>query len=106
MSFRTVILTPEGSVFDGPVDALTAPGLAGGFGILPHHAPMVAALTAGTLEVRHEEEVRFYVVYGGIAEMRAGKMTILTDRLVPIEDPAEAELKLEELIVQCGPLPT
>ena len=43
------VLTPEGPVFQGDVESVTAPGSDGQFGILRGHAPLVTSLGYGLL---------------------------------------------------------
>ena len=50
-TYELNIVTPEKSVFDGPVSSTTLPGEAGYLGVWAHHAPMVAALIPGVLTV-------------------------------------------------------
>ena len=50
-TFTLEIVSPEQTVYRGEAMSLTAPGSAGSFGVLAHHAPLLAALKAGTLTV-------------------------------------------------------
>lgn len=50
-AFALRVVTPEETVFAGDAVELTAPGSEGSFGILAHHAPLLAALKAGDLSV-------------------------------------------------------
>ena len=38
------IISPAGILFKGETDYVSFPGIAGSFDVLPHHAPMIAAL--------------------------------------------------------------
>ena len=42
------IVSPDGILFEGETESVSFPGVAGSFDILPHHAPLIAALKAGT----------------------------------------------------------
>ena len=46
------ILTPEGTAFEGPVEAVFLPGTMGRFEVLPGHAPIVSTLTKGEIRWR------------------------------------------------------
>ena len=46
---RCEVVTAERTVFDDDVDMVVAPGIEGQLGILPHHAPLMTALTYGEL---------------------------------------------------------
>lgn len=74
-TFNVQIVTPSGSVYDGPAESITAMGEGGSFGVLANHAPMVAATAAGVLTVRGPEQ-RFFVVGPGVLEV-AGDVVVL-----------------------------
>ena len=52
------IISPDGILFEGEIEAATFPGTAGSFDILPHHAPMIAALKEGI--IRYEDGSKRY----------------------------------------------
>jgi F-type H+-transporting ATPase subunit epsilon len=54
-TFSISVLTPEGLIWEGRASAVNAPGVAGGFGVLAHHQPMVAALQPGPLVITAED---------------------------------------------------
>jgi F-type H+-transporting ATPase subunit epsilon len=81
-TFHLSILTPEQGVYEGEVEYLEAPGSEGGFGVLPHHAPMVTGLARGTLKVRMADgQVRTWPVAGGFFEVSNNKATVLADAI-------------------------
>ena len=43
------IISPEKEIYNGEVESVTLPGMAGAFTILPQHAPIVSSLRAGKL---------------------------------------------------------
>lgn len=45
------IITPESKVFSGEVDAVQLPGLDGSFQVLKGHAPIISALSAGSVKI-------------------------------------------------------
>jgi len=51
-TFQLSILTPETGVFEGAVEYVEVPGIAGYLGVLAHHAALVTGLARGTLTVR------------------------------------------------------
>ena len=81
-TFALSILTPEGSVFEGPVEYAQVPGSQGYLGVLAHHAGLVTALASGTLTVRHAggREERWQVE-GGFFEVSNNRATVLADAL-------------------------
>jgi F-type H+-transporting ATPase subunit epsilon len=49
--FEVALVTPEGTVYEGPVDMVIVPGAAGEIGVLARHAPLVAMLKAGSTRI-------------------------------------------------------
>ena len=50
-SFQTSVITPEGTVFEGPAEFVAIPAIDGELGILHNRAPLLAKLGAGRLRV-------------------------------------------------------
>ena len=80
-SYSIQVLTPEGLVWEGRGTAVNAPGVVGGFGILPRHQPMVAALQPGPLRITAEDgvEVRYRVGVGVLEVTAFHDVLVLTD---------------------------
>ena len=76
---RLEIITAEREVYSDDVDAVTAPGIEGQLGILPHHAPLMTALQPGELMIRKGGEESYLVVTGGFMEVLGNKVTVLAD---------------------------
>lgn len=85
------IITAERVVFKGDVDMVVAPGVEGQLGILPHHAPLMTALTIGEL-VLHKagEEDTIMAIGGGFMEVGPKHVTILADSAERAEEIDEA----------------
>jgi F-type H+-transporting ATPase subunit epsilon len=103
MSFNLKIITPQGSVFEGDVESLYAPGTDGYFGVLSSHAPMVSAIGTGIMKVDKEGDIQYYVISGGVAEINREETTILAEIVRKVSGPDEAEIELEEISI---PTPT
>jgi F-type H+-transporting ATPase subunit epsilon len=74
------VVTAERVVFDDRVDMVVAPGIAGQLGILPHHAPLMTALTFGELVIhRKDQDDEFIAIGGGFLEIGPDHVTILAD---------------------------
>jgi F-type H+-transporting ATPase subunit epsilon len=73
------VITPERIALDQSVSSVRIPGVDGSIGILPRHAPMVAALDVGLMHYRTDgrEEVMF--VSGGFAEVRDNTVRIVSE---------------------------
>ena len=88
------IVSPEGELFSGEIEMLTADGGAGEIAITPRHAPLLTNLTPGPVKLvleGGEEEVFF--ASGGFLEVQPGVITLLTDVAERADDidAAEAE---------------
>ena len=90
---RLDILTAERSLFEGEVDAVTAPGVEGELGVLPHHAALMTALQPGELRYRSGNEETQLAVTGGFMEVTANRVVVLADAAERVEeiDVARAE---------------
>jgi F-type H+-transporting ATPase subunit epsilon len=77
------VITPEKIALDRAVTSVRLPGLDGSIGVLPRHAPMVAALDTGLLRYRPadgqagRDECLF--VAGGFAEMRGETLRVVSE---------------------------
>lgn len=70
------ILTPDGPVFDGPVEAAFLPGSGGPFEVLPGHAPIISSLEAGSIVWRTGGKERSVVIKNGSAIQDKGIITV------------------------------
>ena len=93
-TFHMAIYTPEGEAFNGAVESLEAPGREGRFGVLAHHAPMIAALRRGILHARDGGREMYFVTGEGVLEISGGNVTILADTASAAEDAAKARILL------------
>ena len=87
---RLEILTAERSLFEGDVDAVTAPGVEGELGILPHHAALMTALQPGELRYRSGADETQLAVTGGFMEVTANRVVVLADAAERVEEIDEA----------------
>ena len=64
------IITPDKKLFDGNIKSAIFPGSEGSFGVLNNHAPMIATLTNGNIEVTEESNNKVnFQVKGGVVEV-------------------------------------
>ena len=101
MSLNVKLITPEKVVFNSTADETIVPSITGQLGILPDHAPMVAALDIGVLRIKYEEKWLVVILFGGFVEVKNNQVTIVAN---DIEDTSkikveEANKKLEEAFV-------
>lgn len=79
MPLHLEVITPERRVFEDEVDMVVVPASDGMLGILPHHAPLFTALGTGEMRVQKGTLEYPFAVFGGFMDVRAGRVTILTD---------------------------
>ena len=83
-TFHFELASPEQLVFSGEVEHVVVPGAEGEFGVLAHHAPLIAMLRPGILKILGANEQRF-LVRGGFAEVNPAGLTVLADFALPVE---------------------
>jgi F-type H+-transporting ATPase subunit epsilon len=74
---RCEIVTQERVVYDQMVDMVIAPGVEGELGILPHHVPLLTALTNGELRVKVGEGEEAFAISGGFMEVQPDHVSVL-----------------------------
>jgi F-type H+-transporting ATPase subunit epsilon len=87
---RCEVVTAERAVFEDDVNMVVAPGIAGQLGILPHHAPLITALTYGELVIHREGQNDEYIAIGG------GFMEVGSDHVTILADSAERADEIDE----------
>ncbi|MCB9831997.1 MAG: ATP synthase F1 subunit epsilon [Planctomycetes bacterium] len=101
-SFEVEIVTPERSVYKGRAKSLVLPAIDGLMGILPNHAPIVAALDIGPVKLEQEDgRVLTLMVSDGFLEMADNHARILADvgeksSDIDVERAREAERRARE----------
>src|ERR1043166_7674509 len=91
-AFHFDLVSPERMVFSGEVEQVDVPGAEGDFGVLAHHAPLIAMLKPGIMTVHGAGEAKRIVVVGGFAEVNEQGLTVLADMAVRVEDFDRASL--------------
>jgi F-type H+-transporting ATPase subunit epsilon len=92
------IVTPAKIVFSDEVKSFTAPGVDGGFQILPRHAPFITTIVVGPVKfVTKEGETRRFATSGGTVEVHDNKITMLAETIEATDeiDVARAEAAKE-----------
>lgn len=79
-------------------EQVIVPGLDGQFTVMAGHAPVIAALKPGVLEIKLTSGLRRVFVRGGFAEVEPDRLTILAQHLVDLDakdaDKVKAEVEL------------
>ena len=74
------ILTPEKRLYSGDVYGVQLPGIDGLFEVLDKHAPLVSALTKGTVKVLQDKtRTERFSIQGGFVEVLNNKATVLVE---------------------------
>ena len=97
MALHFELVSPEKLLFSGDVTQVDVPGSEGDFGVLEHHAPLVATLRPGILTVHNGAETQKLVVLGGFAEVSDKGLTVVADLADALEsfDRAVLAAKIE-----------
>ena len=70
-------VTPERAIVHDDVDEVELPGEEGYFGVLPGHAPLLAALKVGEMWYRKGTEKHFAFVGDGFAEVLLDRVSVM-----------------------------
>ncbi len=102
---RLVVVTPETTLLDEPVESLRFPLYDGQIGILPGRAPLVGRLGYGELKATTPAGELSYYVDGGFVQVQGSTVAILTSRSMP-SDQINAEEAQEQLNAAISQVPT
>lgn len=80
------LVSPERELFSGTVDQVDVPGTEGDFGVLPQHAPFMAAIRTGAITVFNDGAQTKYMIEGGFADVTPDGLTVLAERATLLED--------------------
>jgi F-type H+-transporting ATPase subunit epsilon len=74
------VLTPDGESFSGKSLSLILPGEDGLLGVLNNHAPLLAGLKEGVLQIKTEDGIQKSLQIGaGLVEVQNNSVIVLTD---------------------------
>jgi F-type H+-transporting ATPase subunit epsilon len=93
---RLVLVTPETTLLDEPVQALRFPLFDGQAGVLPGRAPMVGRLGFGELKITTSAGEQSYFVDGGFVQVKGPVVSLLTNRALAA-DQINADEAAEQL---------
>src|ERR1700690_1718729 len=80
------IVTPRGRALSALVDEVTAPSVAGEFGVLPGHLPLLAALRTGIVSYKKDGREAQIAVHHGFVEVSNDVALLLTERFMKKDD--------------------
>ncbi len=74
------IITPDKKLYEGIVKSATFCGSDGSFGVLSNHAPMIATLKAGNIDiVEDSNNKQSFPVKGGVVEVLKNSVIVLAE---------------------------
>lgn len=96
---QLVLVTPETTLLDEPVESLQFPLFDGQIGILPGRAPLVGRLGTGELRIRSGSGERSFYVDGGFVQVKGPVVSLLTNGAIPANalDLPQAEQELQAI---------
>lgn len=73
------ILTPEKKLYSGDATLVQLPGIDGLFEILNNHAPLISALSSGTIKVKGAGADKSFTITGGFVECLNNKVIVCAE---------------------------
>ena len=98
-SFNVSVVTQVRKILEQEAGYLRLRTSEGDIGILPNHAPFVAELSMGKMEIESPNKDRrdIYFLSGGFLEISNNQATIIADEILPIE---EIDIESEQTLVE------
>ena len=98
-SFNVNVVTQVKKILEQEAGYLRLRTSEGDVGILPNHAPFVAELSMGKMEIEspNKDKRDIYFLSGGFLEISNNQATIIADEIFPIE---EINIESEQTLVE------
>ena len=93
--FKFELVTPERVLLAEDVEQVVLPGSEGDFTVLVAHAPVIATLRPGIIDVQLTGRKRRVFVKGGFADVQPELLTVLAEKALDAEDVSAATLAAE-----------
>src|SRR4051812_34290383 len=90
-TLKLEIVTPEETLYSEDVEMVTLPSSTGQIGIYPQHTPLVTQLVPGEIIVHRNGRDSFIATGEGLIEVRADRVSVLTDLAVEADRIDEAK---------------
>jgi F-type H+-transporting ATPase subunit epsilon len=85
-TFKFELVSPERILMSADADQVVLMAAAGQMTVLPGHAPAVAALQPGVMDVSMGGKTRRVYVGGGFAEIDPEQLTVLAEKAFDVDD--------------------
>jgi len=99
-TFKFELVSPERILLSIDAEQVVVPGSEGDFAVLPGHAPVIATLRPGVLDVRTGGARKRLFVKSGFADVDPGRLTVLAQKAYDVDEMIGAvvasELQLAE----------
>ncbi|MEM7620319.1 MAG: F0F1 ATP synthase subunit epsilon [Pseudomonadota bacterium] len=101
-TFKFELISPEKLLISEQVDHVVVPGEGGNFGVLAGHAPLIAMLRAGVLQIMDANATTKKQIYvrGGFAEAGPDGLTVLAQQAVFVDELKASRLREEISLVE------
>ncbi|MBA61337.1 MAG: ATP synthase F1 subunit epsilon [Planctomycetaceae bacterium] len=86
MSINCIVVTPAETAVETEVSAISLPLFDGDKGVMADHAPMIGRLGNGELKLQGTEDGSHFYIEGGFVQVLDNKVSILTNRVIAVED--------------------
>jgi F-type H+-transporting ATPase subunit epsilon len=92
-AFKFELVSPERLLLSGEVEQVLVPGSEGDMTVLAHHAPLLATLRPGLLDIGMQGgEHKRYFIRGGFAEVGPSGLTVLAETAIDLVELDAGEL--------------
>ncbi len=95
-TFKFELVSPERILMSVDADQVVVPGADGDFAVLAGHAPVIATLRPGVLDVTSAAGKRRLFVKAGFAEVDPTRLTVLAQKAYDVDD-MSADVIADEL---------
>ncbi|MDO4690504.1 MAG: ATP synthase F1 subunit epsilon [Fusobacterium sp.] len=107
-NFKVKVVTHTKKVIEREADYLRVRTTEGDLGILANHAPLVAELAMGQMEIEYKDKTKrdAYFVSGGFLEISNNEATVIADELIAVTsiniEKEEAQIEKIKNLIEKG----
>lgn len=94
-TFKFELVSPERVLLSIDADQVVVPGSDGEFAVLAGHAPVIATLRPGVLDVTAGGSKRRLFVKSGFAEVDPSRLTVLAEKAYDVDDMSSSAIAEE-----------
>ena len=94
-TFKFELVSPEHMLMSANADAVVVPGADGDFTVLSGHAPVIAMLRPGVIDIAAEGKKSRMFVKSGFAEVDPERLTILAQTAYNVEEMSQQFIATE-----------